>query len=210
MKTAEMLAPSPDSSQVLPSLSSQQEADTDSVPTDADAAELSYLDTGSHTKNGLPAPFPLASPAFSWGEYEASTFAQTLEEAYDEVVHWRRNLFQIPFGNAGKSFVLELSRLFRAYAEGSALESTAMKACTVMLQLLMQKLFQSSKDKTMLPNYFDVLRYERKLTCLHYYQRDKSSNFASLNNSIDPVRSSKKRQHNLHTANVSGQNYCSN
>ena len=156
MKTAEMLAPSPDSSQVLPSLSSQQEADTDSVPTDADAAELSYLDTGSHTKNGLPAPFPLASPAFSWGEYEASTFAQTLEEAYDEVVHWRRNLFQIPFGNAGKSFVLELSRLFRAYAEGSALESTAMKACTVMLQLLMQKLFQSSDHAAQLLRRFEI------------------------------------------------------
>ena len=89
-----MAAHSPDSSQILLSLSPQQEADAVSVPTNADAAKPSCLDTDSHMRNGLPSPSPLASPAFSWGEYEASTFAQMLEEAYDEVVHWRRNLFQ--------------------------------------------------------------------------------------------------------------------
>ena len=40
-----------------------------------------------------------------------------------------------------------MGRLFRAYADGSALESVAMKACLVMPQLLLQKPFRSSKDK---------------------------------------------------------------
>ena len=43
--------------------------------------------------------------------------------------------------------MLELSRLFRAYAEGSTLESIALKACTVMPILLLQKPFKSSKQK---------------------------------------------------------------
>ena len=35
--------------------------------------------------------------------------------AYDEVVHWKRNLFMVPFGRLAKGFVQELSRLFRSY-----------------------------------------------------------------------------------------------
>ena len=36
-------------------------------------------------------------------------------------------MFPASFGNAGEHFVLDLSRLFRAYAEGLAFESP--KAC---------------------------------------------------------------------------------
>ena len=88
MKAVAMPALSPDSSHVLPSPSLQQEVDANSVPTDAHAAKPSHLDTDSHTTNRLPSPFPFASSAFSCDEYEASTFTQTLEEAYDKVVLW--------------------------------------------------------------------------------------------------------------------------
>ena len=33
-----------------------------------------------------------------------------------EVVHWRRNIFMIPSGKAGKSFVRELATLYQADA----------------------------------------------------------------------------------------------
>jgi len=72
---------------------------------------------------------------------------QSLNEAYAEVVHWRSNTFKVPFGNAGKGFVAELSRLYKAYADGSALEAIALKACTVMSVLLLQKPFYTSKSK---------------------------------------------------------------
>jgi len=45
----------------------------------------------------------------------------------DEAVHWRRNLFNIPSGKVEVAFVNELSRLFWAYAESSALEGVALK-----------------------------------------------------------------------------------
>ena len=72
---------------------------------------------------------------------------QKLEEAFEEVMHWRKIYSLYPWEMLVKKFVLELSRLFRAYADGSALESVAMKACLVMPLLLLQKPFRSSKDK---------------------------------------------------------------
>ena len=78
---------------------------------------------------------------------DAVSIIESMDEAYSEVIHWRKNTFQIPFGNAGKAFVAELSRLYKAYAEGSALEAIALKACTVMSILLLQRPFSSSKQK---------------------------------------------------------------
>ena len=63
------------------------------------------------------------------------------------MVHWKKNLFPVPYGNAGKRFTSELSRLYRAYAEDSALESVALKAVTVMSVLLLQKPSHNSKPK---------------------------------------------------------------
>ncbi len=45
---------------------------------------------------------PMAEPQFIWGEIDQ------LNKAYSEVVHWKRNIFSVPSGKAGKS---ELSRL---------------------------------------------------------------------------------------------------
>ena len=62
-------------------------------------------------------------------------------------MHWRRNLFKVPSGKAGKAFVRELTRLFQAYADGSSLESVALKAAMVMPALLLQKPHPRSKAK---------------------------------------------------------------
>ena len=50
-----------------------------------------------------------------------------MNEAYDEVVHWKTNLFLVPFGSVGKSFITEVARLYRAVATSSALESVALQ-----------------------------------------------------------------------------------
>ena len=89
----------------------------------------------------------MALPRFTWGELDSETFTQRLSHAYSTVVHWRRNIFSIPSGNAGTAFVTELSRLFCAYAVGSALESVALKAAMTMCALLLQKPSRSSKAK---------------------------------------------------------------
>ena len=56
-------------------------------------------------------------------------------------------MFTVPSGKAGKTFVRDLSRMFNAYAEGSALECVAMKAAMTMPALLLRKPSSKSKAK---------------------------------------------------------------
>ena len=74
----------------------------------------------------------VADPVFTWGEYDAIQFTAALNTAFAEAVHWKINLFKVPYGKAGKSFVTEIARLFTAFATGFALESIALKAVTLM------------------------------------------------------------------------------
>ena len=92
----------------------------------------------------LPSPEPI----FSQGDVDGGTFCCALNGVYNEIVHWKRNLFKIPTGKAGTALVQELSRtfrarelsrMFRAYADCSALESVAMKAAMEIPALLLQK-----------------------------------------------------------------------
>ena len=95
----------------------------------------------------------MSTPIFTWGELDSTSFTNS---ANDEAVHWKMNLFRVPYGKAGKSFVSELARLFKSFAEGSALESVALKACTLM-PILLQKPARKSKPKD------HILCLERRL-----------------------------------------------
>ena len=103
---------------------------------------------GDNLSMGRLPSFPTSSePTFCWGELDGKTFSCALNGIYDEIVHWKRNLFKVPSGKAGTAFVRELSRMFRAYADGSALEGIAMRAAMVMPALLLQKPHPRSKAK---------------------------------------------------------------
>ena len=84
--------------------------------------------------------------SFRWGSFDGDEFHTIVSRAYNEVIHWRRNVFQIPTGSTGKAFVSEVARLFQAYADNSSLESIAMKAVTVLQVLLLQKPSRISKS----------------------------------------------------------------
>jgi len=71
----------------------------------------------------------------------------TINSIYDEVIHWRQNLFPVPLGNVGNSFVQELARLFQAYADGSSMECVCMKAVTILQILTLQKPSRTSKTR---------------------------------------------------------------
>lgn len=100
-----------------------------------------------HNEPVLPQATPLADPVFTWGEYDSAHFTDTLNAAFAEAVHWKTNLFKVPYGKVGKSFVFEMARLFTAFATRSALESVALKAATLMPLLLLQKPARTSKLK---------------------------------------------------------------
>ena len=56
-------------------------------------------------------------------------------------------MFKVPSGQAGKSFVRELTRMFQSYTDATALESVALQVAMVMPALLLQKPHLKSKAK---------------------------------------------------------------
>ena len=95
----------------------------------------------------LPDFRPVADATFSWGSSDSANFINSLNDVYDEIVHWKPNLFKVPYGKAGKSFVFELARLYKAFASRSALECIALKAAVVLPILVLQKPSSKSKAK---------------------------------------------------------------
>ena len=82
-----------------------------------------------------------------------------ISKAYEEVVHWWRNVFKIPFGGQGKAFVQEMASQFQSYADASAREKVALKAAMVLLALVLQRPSKTSKSK-------DHIKYmERRHSC---------------------------------------------
>ena len=86
-------------------------------------------------------------PVFTWGTFSGSEMLATINKAYDEIVHWRHNLFFVPTGSDGNSIVQELARLLQAFADGSSLECVCMKAVIILQALVLQKTSRTSKTK---------------------------------------------------------------
>ena len=98
----------------------------------------------------LPSFSHVHEPTFTWGNQDGSSFADSVTCCYAEVVRWKRNLFKVPSGKAGASFVKELTCLFKAYTEASALESVALKAVMILPHLLLQKSHRTRQKITLL------------------------------------------------------------
>ena len=93
-----------------------------------------YKCSGSTPPYGnLPDYPPLSPPSFRWGDVPGSEFVSNVNNMYDEVIQWRRNLFSVPVGKAGTQFVQEMARLFQSFANGSALEGITIKAMPILL-----------------------------------------------------------------------------
>ena len=90
---------------------------------------------------------PLQNTDFVWGSKDGKQFLDEVNSAYEQVIHWKPNLFLPPYGASGKKFVQELARLLQAYADSSSLECIAMKGIAVLQQLLLQKPSRNSKAK---------------------------------------------------------------
>ena len=88
-----------------------------------------------------------SSPYFKWRSCDGTNFQESILKAYNKIVHWHCNLFQIPSEKAWKLVVKELTHLFEAYAEATTLDSVAITAATVLPSLILQKPHCSSKKK---------------------------------------------------------------
>jgi hypothetical protein len=89
----------------------------------------------------------MSSAVFSWGKLEGTVFITKISEIYEEIPKWRKNIFVLPSGQAGKSFIGERTKLINCWARRTPIERISFKAACVMDYLLLQKPFAKSKTK---------------------------------------------------------------
>ena len=123
-----------------------------------------------------------------WGSYTMADIELVINSTYDEIVHWRRNIFMLPSGAAGKSFIRETTRLLELWTNDTNMNHIALKALMIMPALLLQKpSFKSTAKENSLclqrrlvcweNGQFDVLMSECRAIqkCLKNVARRKSS-----------------------------------
>ena len=75
-----------------------------------------------------------------WGDVSLREFVEELDEAYDEISRFRKNLFKLPSGESGKSFLKHYTFWLKKlnYNE-KYYKDFVLKAFMVMPALIMQK-----------------------------------------------------------------------
>ena len=69
-----------------------------------------------------------------------------VNKAYEEIVRWRKNIFDLPKGHAGKKFVAKMNKLVLSWTNKSAKRSYALKALMIMPAILLQRTSKKTKS----------------------------------------------------------------
>ena len=91
--------------------------------------------------------FPTEIKNKTWGNISHESFCENINYVYDEIVHFRRNIFNVPSGRAGKAFIEELTFWLQQFNSNSDLNSVAFKSFMVLPTLILQKPSATSKSK---------------------------------------------------------------
>ena len=83
-------------------------------------------------------------PRFSNHDIPGETFANLINDLYDEIVTWKKNLFKLPTGNAAKAFIKELSLWLERF---NRKKSFALKFYIILPALMLQKPSKASKSQ---------------------------------------------------------------
>ena len=68
-----------------------------------------------------------------------SEISTDINDIYEEIVFWRKNLFLLPSGKYGNEYIRETTRLLTSWVEDTPLKDIAFKAIHIMPALLLQK-----------------------------------------------------------------------
>ena len=86
-------------------------------------------------------------PKKDWHDMTGLQFTQTIDNIYDEIVHWRKNLFKLPSGTAGRSFISLLTNWLDHFNRGTEFCRIVLKVFIILPCLLLQKPSRQSKWK---------------------------------------------------------------
>ena len=90
---------------------------------------------------------PPPYPDTNWHDHAGEKFVMEINNAYDEIIHWRKNLFKVPTGKAGRSFITELTLWLDHYNRGMSFKGITLKVFMTLPCLSLQKPSQNSKAK---------------------------------------------------------------
>ena len=83
-----------------------------------------------------------------WGNHTQADVEQIFTATYDEIVHWRKNIFLPPSGSAGKKFISEKTKFINFWNDESPhFYNIAIKIAMTMPALLLQKPSYKSTSK---------------------------------------------------------------
>ena len=102
--------------------------------------------SNNSNRNHIPVKIE-SQEKFYWNLVAGSTFEKDLNNAYEKVVHWKKNFLMLPSEAAGKRYVEEVTRLMVLWIQDTPLKSISLKAIHAMPALLLQKPSKSSKAK---------------------------------------------------------------
>ena len=97
-------------------------------------------------------------PTTAWHDYTAEQFVNLINTTYDNIIHWRKNLFKLPNGKASHLFINELSLWLDHYNRGTDFKCMALKVFMTLPCLLLQKPSKNSKAKDHIKKLEERLR----------------------------------------------------
>ena len=109
--------------------------------------QISHLDSSIQVT--LP-PYTKAAPFPNqdYNNIEKATFTRLINEIYEEIVKWKKNLFLIPTGQCGKDFIkLKTTWIKHATNNGDTFQKIALKVFNILPSMLLQKPSATSKAK---------------------------------------------------------------
>ena len=69
---------------------------------------------------------------FDWNKKPGTTFINELNNAYEKIAYWRKNLFLLPTGAVEKSFINEMTRMINIWVYDTPIKEIVLKDLHVM------------------------------------------------------------------------------
>lgn len=81
--------------------------------------------------------------------FSATTYRENIHYAYEKMVHWKKNLFELPKGKCGNIFINEMTKLINDWSLESSDRDVSLTALMTMPSLILQKTSSKCKNSEM-------------------------------------------------------------
>ena len=87
------------------------------------------------------------NPNKEYNHISGQDFTELIQKIYEESIKWRKNIFLLPTGAAGKEFIKLITEWITHFNNGDAFQGLALKVIMILPNLLLQKPSAKSKSR---------------------------------------------------------------